>query len=62
MGQQDRRRISSLCCEDGTITTDEFRIKFEILRFYEALLGVEDSSCTGGCGGAEITVSIEAQT
>lgn len=47
-GQQARRRISSLTCEDGPGTTDENKIKSEILGFYETLVGVADSSYSGG--------------
>src|SRR4051812_9233890 len=45
-GLAARHRISSLCCEDGSVTTDFSRIKEKIVNLYYALLGVADPLCT----------------
>lgn len=37
-----RHRIASLCCDDGSITTNGLKIKDEIVNFYYNLLGVAD--------------------
>lgn len=41
-GQTIKHKISSLCCEDRLVTNVGSKIKDEIHRFYENLLGIDD--------------------
>lgn len=41
-GRVARHKISILHCNDGSITTDDLRIRAEILKFYKELLEKAD--------------------
>lgn len=45
-GHTAKQRISCLSCDDGSFTTNNERIKSEIIKFYKNHLGTTDPSCS----------------